>query len=208
MRDRRFVEGLILAWMVVACSLPGVSRAQAPTIEQQGIVAGGSLATKPGSMDSLLGPMPGASGVSMGMQPGRDDMLLGRIGTSAPRVPTSITTPGGVYQGPPSGRGTPTAQPLPVPRAPLYGTLELPKDADDGPPDGLTLDQAIELLKRQNLDLRAKAYEIPQARADVLTAGLRQPDLLRRQPARSVWLGFGQTSRRTHSIRREFLPSD
>jgi len=100
-------------------------------------------------------------------------MLLGRIGTSAPRVPTSITTPGGVYQGPPTRRGTPTSQPLPVPRAPLYGTLELPKEADEGPLDGLTLDQAIEVLKRNNLDLRAKAYEIPQARADVLTAGLR-----------------------------------
>ncbi len=37
----------------------------------------------PGSMDSLLGPMPGSSGITFGMQPGRDDMMLGRIGTSA-----------------------------------------------------------------------------------------------------------------------------
>jgi len=42
-----------------------------------------------------------------------------------------------------------------------------------GPPDGLTLDQAIDRLVRENLDLRAKNYEIPQARADVLTASLR-----------------------------------
>jgi cobalt-zinc-cadmium efflux system outer membrane protein len=101
-------------------------------------------------------------------------MLLGRLGTGAPRVPTSVTTPGGVYQGPPAGRGVAAPQPSPVPRAPFYGTLELPKEEiDEGPAHGLTLDQAIELLKERNLDLRAKYLEIPQARADILTASLR-----------------------------------
>ncbi|HVA51644.1 MAG TPA: TolC family protein [Pirellulales bacterium] len=56
---------------------------------------------------------------------------------------------------------------------PLYGPLELPPGDVEGPPDGLTLDQAIERLVRFNPDLRAKSYEIPQARADVITAGLR-----------------------------------
>ncbi|HVX63346.1 MAG TPA: TolC family protein [Pirellulales bacterium] len=56
---------------------------------------------------------------------------------------------------------------------PIYGSLELPVSADEGPPDGLTLEQAIERLVRSNYDLRSKFYEIPQARADVLTAGLR-----------------------------------
>jgi len=125
-------------------------------------------------MDSLLGPMPGSVGGARGMQPGRDDMLLGRIGTSMPRVPTAVTTPGGVYQGPPVSRGVTAPQPIPVPRAPFYGTLELPKlEAEEGPADGLTLDQAIELLLRRNLELRAKYLEIPQGRADVLTASLR-----------------------------------
>ncbi|HXT58701.1 MAG TPA: TolC family protein [Pirellulales bacterium] len=55
----------------------------------------------------------------------------------------------------------------------LYGSLELPPEIEEGPPNGLTLDQAIEQLARNNYDLRSKAYEIPQARADVLTAGLR-----------------------------------
>jgi cobalt-zinc-cadmium efflux system outer membrane protein len=118
--------------------------------------------------------MPGSAGGLQGVQPGRDDMLLGRLGTAVPRVPTSVTTPGGVYQGPPAGQGAAAPQPIPVPRAPFYGTLELPKEeADEGPPDGLTLDQAIELLVQRNLDLRAKYLEIPQARADVLTASLR-----------------------------------
>jgi cobalt-zinc-cadmium efflux system outer membrane protein len=108
------------------------------------------------------------------MQPGRDDMLLGRIGVGVPRVPTAVTTPGGVYQGPPGGRGVTAPQPIAAPRAPFYGTLELPKlEAEEGPANGLTLGQAIQLLLDRNLDLKAKYLEIPQARADVLTANLR-----------------------------------
>ena len=84
----------------------------------------------------------------LGIQPGRDEMFFGGSGPSAPRVPTSITTPGGVYQGPPHNPGIAAPQPLPAPRPPFYGTLELPEQAEDeGPPDGLTLDQAIELLR-------------------------------------------------------------
>ena len=56
---------------------------------------------------------------------------------------------------------------------PLFGSLDVPPPGDEGPPNGLTLDQAIEQLVRNNYDLRSKYYEIPQARADVLTAGLR-----------------------------------
>ncbi|MGO9913436.1 MAG: TolC family protein [Isosphaeraceae bacterium] len=162
-----------LLWAAILLSRPAC--AQAPTLEQQGVVAGSAIAnSRPGSMDSLLGPMPGSGGGVRGMQPGRDDMLLGRIGTSMPRVPTAVTTPGGVYQGPPVSRGVTAPQPIPVPRPPFYGTLELPKqEADEGPADGLTLDQAIELLLHRNLDLKAKYMEIPQGRADVLTASLR-----------------------------------
>jgi cobalt-zinc-cadmium efflux system outer membrane protein len=42
----------------------------------------------------------------------------------------------------------------------------------------LTLDQAIDVLVRDNLDLRSKFMEIPQARADVLTASLRANPIL------------------------------
>ncbi len=56
---------------------------------------------------------------------------------------------------------------------PLYGLLELPSGELEGPPNGMTLDQAIENLMCNNADLRHKRYEIPQARADVLTASLR-----------------------------------
>ena len=53
-----------------------------------------------------------------------------------------------------------------------------PEEEDEGPPDGLTLDVAIQRLVRQNYDLRTKWMEIPQARADVLTASLRANPLV------------------------------
>ena len=56
---------------------------------------------------------------------------------------------------------------------PVYGPLEVPEGQEEGPAGGLTLDGAIEILVRNNIDLRTKAFEIPKARADVLTASLR-----------------------------------
>ena len=47
-----------------------------------------------------------------------------------------------------------------------------------GPPDGLTLDEAIERLVHENLGLRARSFELPQAEADILTASLRANPLL------------------------------
>jgi outer membrane protein, heavy metal efflux system len=174
MSTRRWGWRPALTWSLLVLWLPRQGWAQAPTIEETGIIPSGASTTTPGSMDSLLGPMPGSSGITFGMQPGRDDMLLGRIGTSQPRVPTAIAMPGGVYQGPPPSQVFAVTQPLPAPRAPLFGNLELPKhEEEQGSPNGLTLDQAIQLLVDNNLDLLAKQLEIPQARADVLTASLR-----------------------------------
>jgi cobalt-zinc-cadmium efflux system outer membrane protein len=57
---------------------------------------------------------------------------------------------------------------------PIYGTLAVPSLAEEeGPPEGLTLDGAIEQFVRKNLTLRAQFMEIPQAEADILTASLR-----------------------------------
>ncbi len=64
---------------------------QAPTIEQPALMQSGTTTT-PGSTQSLLGTMPGG-GANMGMQPGRDDMLFGRAGGTAPPVPTTQTKP-------------------------------------------------------------------------------------------------------------------
>ena len=159
-------------WSILGLLLfPARGWGQAPTVETTQITGAGILA--PGSTESRLGPMPGAGAMILGTQPGRDELLLGRIGTAAPRVPAAITTPGqgGQVQRP---RGIAAPEPLPVPRSPFYGTLALPTEEEsEGPADGLTLDQAIELLRKNNYDLQSKFMEIPQARADILTASLR-----------------------------------
>jgi cobalt-zinc-cadmium efflux system outer membrane protein len=49
---------------------------------------------------------------------------------------------------------------------------------DDGPPDGLTLNGAIDQLLAANCDLAAKFQDIPKGRADVLTSGLRNDPVL------------------------------
>ena len=123
--------------------------------------------------------MPGGGGALQGVQPGRDELLFGRLGPSSPRVPTSITTPGGTYQGPQRNQGIVAPQPLPAPKPPFYGRLEMPSGPqEDGPPQGLTIDQAMDQYVHQNLDLRAQFLEIPQAKADVLTASLRANPIL------------------------------
>ena len=49
---------------------------------------------------------------------------------------------------------------------------------DEGPAEGLTLDAAIKRMLDANLDVLALRYEIPQADADILTAGLRTNPLI------------------------------
>ena len=52
--------------------------------------------------------------------------------------------------------------------------MEVPAaDEDPGPPNGLSLDQAIELMMQQSLDMMALRFELTKSDADVLTAGLR-----------------------------------
>ena len=119
------------------------------------------------------GPGPGAGGATLRSLAGGAQYLGGRPGTTAPHTPTSITLPGGGE--PPlerQGIAAPRAQPsIPFP---LYGTFSLSDKAEDeGPPQGMTLDQAIDTALRESPDLRSKFYEIPQAQADVLQAGLR-----------------------------------
>ena len=158
------LKGFLLA---IVLALPAQTAwAQGPTIEP-------GTPSAPGGGDSRLGPSPGEVGGPRGDSPGQEGGVLGgRPGPSVPRVPPSVTRPGGTFL--PERRGIALPEALPIAEVPLYGPLALPAGAEDeGPPNGLTLDAAIERLMQANLNLRAQAMEIPQAQADILTASLR-----------------------------------
>jgi cobalt-zinc-cadmium efflux system outer membrane protein len=111
------------------------------------------LGPGPGSMESAFPVIPGAPRPSAG-------------------EPTSSMTPGQANISPPTML---TQAPMPTP---IYGILEIPAIADEGPPDGMTLDQAIERLVRDNPDLRMRSKELPKAQADIVSAGLRNNPFL------------------------------
>ena len=140
--------------------------------------------------NSSLGPAPGAitGGVGGG---GNSSVLGGRPGPSVPRVPTSITRPDQRGNAPISD-GLAPPEGLPLAEVPLFGPLAIPADGEnEGPADGLTLDEAIDRLLRDNLTLRARSFELPQAQADILTAGLRANPLIY---ADSQLIPYGQYS--------------
>jgi outer membrane protein, heavy metal efflux system len=143
-------------------------------------------ANPPGAPDrlgSVLGPSPGAGDNQLGDSPGdAGTPLLERpAGGAGPgAIPSSVTTtPGNFQPQAPSGIVNPSPLPRARPALPSLAPLTLPERPDnDGPPGGLTLDLAIERLVRENLDLKTQAFEIPQAQADALTAGLRANPIL------------------------------
>ncbi len=150
-------------------SLVGTSaQGQGPTIDTPDLVS-------PGGGNSALGKSPGSGGA--GTDSGPDQSILGgRAGPTNPKgVPSNISTPGQRSGFNITGQQGISAIPDQMPASiPVSGPLALPATEEDpGPPDGLSLDQAIDLLTRNNLDLQAKAVEIGQARADILTASLR-----------------------------------
>jgi cobalt-zinc-cadmium efflux system outer membrane protein len=157
-------------WALAVSVLAGRAGAQAPTVDT-------SVPALPGSSGSLLGPIPGAGGGSFGNLPGAGGILGGRPGVSTPKgIPTTVTTPG---SGPNPTEmqmaiSAPQPQGVSPTSVPFAGPLEITgATEDDGPADGLTLDRAIDVTLERSLDLRAKFFEIPMARADILQANLR-----------------------------------
>ena len=145
------------------------ARAQGPTIDTPDLVS-------PGGGGSTLGRAPGAGGAGSGDGQG-DTLLGGRAGTSTPKgISSGISRPGQgrsafSITGQQGFRATLNQAAATIP---VGGSLGVPDaEEDPGPPDGLTLDQAINRLVRENLDLRSQFHEIPQAKADELTASLR-----------------------------------
>ncbi len=165
-RTRGTARAVGAIWIALAAAR--VASGQAPTI-------GTPTLMLPGSNMSLLGPVPGEGGGSFLVAPGRGGILGGRPGANAPRgIPTSISMPPEYEPAPPSTLGITAPRPARIGAQALYGTLALPDGPEfEGPPDGMTLDAAIDRLVVANLDLLAKQYEIPIARADLLNASLR-----------------------------------
>jgi len=145
---------------------------QGPTINAGGVSVPELLRN-----ESSLGAMPGSGGSLSGAAPGADRPTIGG-GPRVPLVPPSVSTPGGQGFQPLVGMGVGPIPQLPSANLPLFGVLALPGEEDIGPPDGLTLDAALERLVHANLDLRSRSLEIPQARADILTASLYANPLL------------------------------
>jgi cobalt-zinc-cadmium efflux system outer membrane protein len=165
----RFARIASLAFVLASSMLADRVAAQAPTIDT-------SVPSLPGAGGSLLGSAPGSGGSSFINLPGTGGILGGRPGVSTPRgIPTTISSPG--TGAGPADMQMPISAPQPAPvsptTAPFYGTLEIVTQDDDGPPSGVTLDQAIGITLERSLDLRSKFMEIPMARADILQANLR-----------------------------------
>jgi outer membrane protein, heavy metal efflux system len=158
--------GLVVAAVLTLASL---ARAQGPQVDIEN--PPGAPATR-----GALGPAIGASGTTaFDVQPvtQQESLFGGRPGPSVPHAPLNqLSAPGpAVVRRPRVRFQPPVLQPATVP---AYGELEEPgKPEALGPPNGLTLDQAIARLLDQNLSLIALRFEIPMAQADVLTASLR-----------------------------------
>ncbi len=168
-------RGLVVG---LACALLSPSaRAQAPTVDS-------SLPASPGTNGSSLGASPGTGAGVLGTTPGGNASMFstapgggpisGRPGATATHVLESAVNPGATMGTNNQQQAYSAPAPQPTYSPPSYGSFEMPAGSDDdGPPDGMTLDQAIERLLKENLDLRGKSMEIPQAEADILSAGLR-----------------------------------
>jgi cobalt-zinc-cadmium efflux system outer membrane protein len=88
----------------------------------------------------------------------------------------------------------PQPQPVTPTTPPLYGTLEVAAGPEEEAPEGLTLEQAIDITLQRSLDLRAKFAEIPMARADILQASLRANPVFY-QDGQLLQYGRGEFSR-------------
>ncbi len=167
--QKEILDNIILLGPAETLNLPNVHRVDERPEEK----------TPPEPYESTLGDDPFHRPLSTRFEPGQGYMLeeAGRS-LKPPRV--NASRPGSEALGGPAERGTMELPPLPEP-------LNRPKEStaarlaavvardliDPGPPGGLTLDQAIGQLIHNNQDLRTKFHEIPQAEADILTAGLR-----------------------------------
>jgi cobalt-zinc-cadmium efflux system outer membrane protein len=137
-----------------------------------------ALGEPPGTTTSPYRRSPGSSDIMLGADPNRRLAPLPRL-SRRPVRPSAYQTPSTEIQETEQGLA-PAIERLRLPTSRLSDpTSDIATETQDvGPPGGLTLDAAIERLMHANRELRTKFLEIPQAEADVLTAGLRENPLL------------------------------
>ena len=153
-----------------------VAYGQAQLADDIVILSKGLRAQEQARTDAHLGSSPGGNDTRFRVAPGSGQARLNEARTSNPMVARDVLSaasapPQARIGGGSSGIVSPAAR---IPEElPVFGSLEVPSDVDEGPTDGLTLDVAIETLMRQSFDLNTKFQEIPKADADILSAGLR-----------------------------------
>jgi cobalt-zinc-cadmium efflux system outer membrane protein len=156
---------IMVAWVFT----PTIGWAQGPTFDV-GSPQGAPNAR--GKLGAALGAS-GTSGFDATSITPQQSIFGGRPGPSATRAPINQLSQARPPIVPIQSISQPAA--LESANVPVYGQLDLPDvGEEEGPPGGLTLDQAIETVVHNNLTLLALKYEIPMAQADVLTASLRQ----------------------------------
>jgi cobalt-zinc-cadmium efflux system outer membrane protein len=175
----RILSGILVS--ALALSL-GTHRANAQAMLADDIIilSKGQRAQEKARTTSHLGPSPGAGERPFRFNPGAPESRLGEqpgaavFPTGMPErdVLAAASAEGRAVGRAPAARITPPAR-LPSQRMPIYGSLEVPEGDDEGPPEGLTLDVAIQRLAQVNFGLRTKFQEIPKAQEDILSAGLR-----------------------------------
>lgn len=140
-----------------------------------------ALGTPPGTTESPYSRRPGSTDINPSETP-RVSRLpmprLARLGTSTSAFTARAQEPGaGIFE-----EGiSPSIErlPLPLPDDAVSHRIEDPVGYDEeGPPGGLTLDDAMRRLVEVNRELRVKSMELPQADADIRTAGLRENPLV------------------------------
>ncbi|WP_337175685.1 TolC family protein [Paludisphaera sp.] len=138
-----------------------------------------ALGSTPGTTESPYDRRPGATDINLGEPPRPRHAALPRLARLAGS--TSAFTPRTQEPGQFEEGIAPSIErlPLALPEEAVPFRVESPTGYDEeGPPDGLALDGAIRRLVEVNRDLRIKALELPQADADILTAGLRENPLV------------------------------
>jgi outer membrane protein, heavy metal efflux system len=163
-RSRWSARAWTVSAVLILLSATAMARAQGPQFDvgaPPGAAGGASTVGQPlGAADFFdyssgsIAPISGKAG------PGGTHVPASSL--AAPPAPVFRTSTASQF----------AVQPIQEANVPAYGDLDLPEEME-GPENGMTIDAAIELLVKQNLDLEAYRLEIPMADADLLTANLR-----------------------------------